>query len=245
MALRRWIQIFFRLSGGAVILIGAITALAIVLPSLDAASVFEALGIGSVAVGFAAKNIFQIMLAGMLLPVTRPFHIGDQIVIGPHGGTVEAVQIWDSRRVVIRNSELYTNRIVVNAYEARRIHLLITIGVSDDVAAASAFTLAEIAKNERELGAPKASVLFQSLGDFGVNLDIRYQIKPTILREVELTDEVYRAIALALKAGPGMSVPHRISGTPAPRKQRREEFVTVPLAGGLFRRAKGHSSITA
>lgn len=267
---RHIVKIFSRLARGAVILIGAIIALSVILPSLDAASVFGALGIGSVAVGFAAKDIFQNLLAGILLLVTRPFHVGDQIVSGPHEGTVEDIQIratllrtYDSRRVVIPNSELYTNRVVVNtAYEARRIHLMITVGASDDVAAASAVILAEIAKIERVLRQPQPAVLFQSLGDFGVNLEVRYWIKPTIMREVvESTDEVYRAIAPALtKAGVDVPFPtYQIlfhdqteesdgergrqregwpppRGTPAPRKQRREELAASPArAGGLFK----------
>jgi small conductance mechanosensitive channel len=102
------VKIFSRLSRGAVNVIGAIIALSVVLPSLDAASVFSALGIGSVAVGFAAKDTFQNLLAGILLLVTRPFHIGDQIVSGAHEGTVDDIQIranllrtYDSCRFVI------------------------------------------------------------------------------------------------------------------------------------------------
>lgn len=265
---RHIVKIFSRLGRGAVNLIGAIIALSVVLPSLDAASVFGALGIGSVAVGFAAKDIFQNLLAGILLLVTRPFHIGDQIVSGPHEGTVEDIQIratllrtYDSRRVVIPNSELYTNRVVVNtAYEARRIHLMISIGVSDDVATASAVILAEIAKIERVLSEPTPAVLFQGLGDFGVNLEVRYWIQPTIMREVvESTDEVYRAIAPALTAA-GIDMPfptyqilfhdqtEETDGergqqregwpppkeAPAPRKQRREPAPPPARAGGWF-----------
>lgn len=266
---RHIVKIFSRLARGGVNLIGAIIALSVILPSLDAASVFGALGIGSVAVGFAAKDIFQNLLAGILLLVTRPFHVGDQIVSGPHEGTVEDIQIratllrtYDSRRVVIPNSELYTNRVVVNtAYEARRIHLMITVGASDDVAAASAVVLAEIAKIERVLRQPQPAVLFQSLGDFGVNLEVRYWIKPTIMREVvESTDEVYRAIAPALtKAGVDVPFPtyqilfhdqteesdgergRQREGWPPPRgaaaqrKQRREELAASPArASGRF-----------
>lgn len=262
------VKIFARLGRGAMNLIGAIIALSVILPSLDAASVFGALGIGSVAIGFAAKDIFQNLLAGILLLVTRPFHIGDQIVTGPHEGTVEDIQIratllrtYDSRRVVIPNSELYTNRVVVNtAYKARRIHLTIAIGVSDDFAKASAVILAEIAKIDRVLQDPKPVVLLLSIGDFGVNLEVRYWIQPTVMREVvESTDEVYRAIAPALTAA-GVDLPfptYQIlfhdqteetdgergrqregwpppRGTAAPRKQRREQAPAPTRAGELF-----------
>ncbi|WP_363351616.1 mechanosensitive ion channel family protein [Methylocystis echinoides] len=208
-------KIFSRLGRGVVNLFGAMIALSVVLPSVDAASVFGALGIGSVAVGFAAKDIFQNLLAGILLLVTRPFHVGDQIVSGPHEGTVEDIQIratllrtYDNRRVVIPNSELYTNRVVVNtAFEVRRIHLMVPIGESDDIGKAGATILDEIAKIERVLQYPKPVVLLQSLGDFSLNLEVRYWIKPTVMREVvESTDEVYRAITPALTAA-GIDMP--------------------------------------
>lgn len=262
------VKIFARLARGAMNLIGAIIALSVILPSLDAASVFGALGIGSVALGFAAKDIFQNLLAGILLLVTRPFHIGDQIVTGAHEGTVEDIQIratllrtYDSRRVVIPNSELYTNRVVVNtAYKARRIHLMIAIGVSDDVDKASAVILAEITKIDRVLHDPKPVVLLMSLGDFGVILEVRYWIQPTVMREVvESTDEVYRAITPALTAA-GVDMPfptYQIlfhdqteetdgergrqregwpppKGVPAPRKQGREKAATPTRAGESF-----------
>ena len=61
------------------------------------------------------------LLAGLLILVTRPFRIGDQIVSGDHEGVVEDIQVratllrtYDNRRVVIPNSELYTNRVTVN-----------------------------------------------------------------------------------------------------------------------------------
>lgn len=209
------VKIFTRLSRSAINMFGAMLALSVVLPSLDAASVFGALGIGSVAVGFAAKDIFQNLLAGILLLVTRPFHIGDQIVSGQHEGTVEDIQIratllrtYDNRRVVIPNSELYTNRVVVNtAYEARRIHLMVGIGESDDIGRAGEVILGELVKIERVLREPKPVILLQSLGDFSLNLEVRYWIKPTVMREVvESTDEVYRAIAPALSAA-GIDMP--------------------------------------
>ena len=38
------------------------------------------LGVGGVAIGFAFKDIFQNFLAGILLLLTKPFNVGDQII---------------------------------------------------------------------------------------------------------------------------------------------------------------------
>ncbi|RYZ32340.1 MAG: mechanosensitive ion channel [Propionibacteriaceae bacterium] len=102
-----------RLTGWVVLALGLLVALAVVFPTVTAASVFGALGIGSVAIGFAFKDILQNLLAGILILLTRPFRIGDQIVSGAHEGTVEDIAVrstslrtYDNRRVVIPNSEL-------------------------------------------------------------------------------------------------------------------------------------------
>jgi small conductance mechanosensitive channel len=155
----------------------------------------------------------------------------------------------NSRRVVIPNSELYTNRVAVNtAYEARRIHLMITICASDDVDKASAIVISETGKIDRVLSEPKPAALLQSLGDFGINLEVRYWVKPTIMREVvESTDEVYRAIVPALTAA-AINMPFptyqilfhgQTEETDGDRGKKREGW---PLPKGVRRRdSKGAS----
>ena len=86
-------------------------------PSFTPADLVGALGIGGVAIGFAFKDIFQNYLAGLLILVTRPFVVGDQIRFKDYEGTVEDIQTratfiktYDGRRVIIPNGDLNTNR---------------------------------------------------------------------------------------------------------------------------------------
>lgn len=86
----------------------------------------------------------------MLILLTRPFRIGDQIVFEAHEGEVEDIRVratllrtYDTRRVVISNSEVYTNRVTVNtAYTKRRLSVEVGIGYGDDIAAARAIGFA-------------------------------------------------------------------------------------------------------
>jgi small-conductance mechanosensitive channel len=71
--------------------------------------------------GFAFKDLFQNFLAGLLILVTRPFRVGDQIRYKDYEGTVEDIQAratyintYDGRRVIIPTGELYTNSVTVN-----------------------------------------------------------------------------------------------------------------------------------
>jgi small-conductance mechanosensitive channel len=150
-----------------VLAMGVMVAATVVVPSLNASSLLGALGVGGVAIGFAFKDIFQNLLAGLLLLMTRPFSIGDQIVSGPHEGTVEDIQVratlvrtYDNHLVVIPNSELYTSRVEVNtAKENRRVEVTVGIGLGDEIGHAKDVILQALRGVPSILGMPTPTVL--------------------------------------------------------------------------------------
>jgi small conductance mechanosensitive channel len=104
-----------RLAQGLTILIGLFVALSIVILTSRAGDLVQLLGISGVAIGFAFRDILQNFLSGILILLTEPFQIGDQIVFKNFEGTVEnietratAIRTYDNRRIVIPNSELST-----------------------------------------------------------------------------------------------------------------------------------------
>lgn len=207
--------VFSRVASGLFLTLGILVALTIAVPSLNAGTLFSALGVSGVAIGFAFKDIFQNLLAGLLILLTRPFRIGDQIVSGDHEGTVEDIQVratllrtYDNRQVVIPNSELYTNRVVVNtAYDKRRLSVLVGIGFGDDINQAKAVILETLEAVPGVLADPAPEVLIRELGDFSVNLDVRFWIDPPVRREtVQVQDQVIGAITPAL-LGVGIDLP--------------------------------------
>ena len=140
------VKVFQRVGGALIIFIGFMIAMVIAVPGFTPAKLIGALGIGSVAIGFAFKDIFQNLLSGILLLISEPFRIGDQIVSGEYEGTVEDIKIrattiktYDGRQVVIPNSDLYTSALTVNtAYKQRRLQVAVGIGYEDDIEAAKA-----------------------------------------------------------------------------------------------------------
>ncbi|CAM4242754.1 mechanosensitive ion channel family protein [Palleronia rufa] len=124
-----------------VMILAVMLAVTIIAPSITPADLFGALGIGSVAIGFAFKDILQNLLAGVLILVRQPFEVGDQIAVsGGHEGTVERIETratlirtYDNRRVVIPNSDIYTDSVVVKtAFATARSEYDVLIGCSDD-----------------------------------------------------------------------------------------------------------------
>jgi small-conductance mechanosensitive channel len=130
-------RIFQSLVVAVSLLIGA----TVVFPTVTAGGLIQLLGISGIAVGFAFKDIFQNFLAGILLLVTEPFSIGDEIVVTGFEGTVEDVQTratiirtHDHRRVVVPNATLFTQSVVVNtAFAVRRSDYDLTVPSTMDV----------------------------------------------------------------------------------------------------------------
>ncbi len=81
-----------RLTEGGLMLLGVLVALVIAVPSFQPAQLIQILGISGVAIGFAFRDILQNFLAGILILLTEPFRIGDQIIVNNFEGTVEEIE---------------------------------------------------------------------------------------------------------------------------------------------------------
>ncbi|RYZ76096.1 MAG: mechanosensitive ion channel, partial [Proteobacteria bacterium] len=69
-----------RLVFGIFIFLGGLVSLSVITPSFKISDLIELLGIGTVAIGFAFKDILQNFLAGILILFSEPFKLGDQII---------------------------------------------------------------------------------------------------------------------------------------------------------------------
>ena len=192
-----------RLAQGVIIFLGLLIALVIALPTFKPAQLVEFLGLSSVAIGFAFRDILQNFLAGILLLWNEPFRIGDQIKMGEFEGEVESVQTratmirtYDGRLIVIPNSDLFTNPVFVNtAFDKRRVEYDVGIGFGDDIAQARKLILESLRGVEGVLPEPAPEVLVYEFGSSSVNLRVRWWIAPPRRREIlHSRDAVLEAI---------------------------------------------------
>ncbi|NJR57461.1 MAG: mechanosensitive ion channel family protein [Cyanobacteria bacterium CRU_2_1] len=188
-----------RLAQGVTILTGLFIALSIVIPSLKASDLVQLLGISGVAIGFAFRDILQNFLAGILILLTEPFQIDDQIVFKDFEGTVEQIQTrattirtYDGRRIVIPNSELFTNSVTVNtAFENRRLEYDIGIGYGDDIDTAKRLILEAIHETDGVLESPASDAIVVELAGSTVNIRARWWVQPPRRADVlDLQDRV-------------------------------------------------------
>lgn len=167
---------------GLIVAGSVLVAAVIIFPSVQPATIISSLGIGSVAIGFAFKDILQNLLAGILLLINRPYRRGDQIVVKDFEGTVEHIQsratlikTYDGRRVIIPNSDVYTSPVIVNtAFPTRRDQFDIGIGYGDKPDRAMAVFAQAIAAVEGVEADPAPEVLPWGLDASSVTLRARW-----------------------------------------------------------------------
>ncbi|WP_420230022.1 mechanosensitive ion channel family protein [Psychrobacter sp. ER1] len=212
------VKVFQRVGGAFIFFIGFMIAMVIAVPGFTPAKLIGALGIGSVAIGFAFKDIFQNLLSGILLLISEPFRIGDQIVSGDYEGTVEDIKIrattirtYDGRQVVIPNSDLYTSALTVNtAYKQRRLQVAVGIGYEDDIEAAKAEIIKALDKIESVSKKATPSVIATGFGGSSIDLMVRWFIEDgTQANKVASIHQVIVGIKNSLDAA-GVNIPFPI-----------------------------------
>jgi small-conductance mechanosensitive channel len=169
-----------KLAQTSVIVAGLLVAMSVLFPSFRPGDLIQLLGIGSIAVGFAFRDVFQNFLAGILLLLTAPFKIGDQIAVADFEGTVEDIQTrattlktYDGRRVVIPNTDLFTQSVTVNtAFGRRRLAYEIIIGYEADIDEVKRIIQQALYSIEDVLHDPPVDTLVSALSDAGVTLHI-------------------------------------------------------------------------
>jgi len=203
----------------ALILFGVLVVATIVFPSIKPADLLATLGVGSVAIGFAFKDILQNWLSGLLILYRQPFRRGDQIVSGAYEGTVERVEAratlirtYDGQRVVIPNSEIYTRSVTVRtAFPKRRSEYDVGIGYGDDIAAARRVILEALSRVEGVEHDPAPDVTAWEFGGSSINLKLRWWTDPHIAEVVAVRGRVVESVRQALgDAGIDLPFPTRV-----------------------------------
>ena len=258
-----------RLAQGTIVLVGLFVALSIVIPTFKAGDLIQLLGISGVAIGFAFRDILQNFLAGILILLTEPFRIDDQIVFKNFEGTVEnietratTIRTYDGRRIVIPNAELFTNSITVNtAFDKRRMEYDVGIGYGDDVDHAKQLLLEALYSVDEVLKDPAPDVLVVELAESSVNIRVRWWIAPSRrIDDLRSRDQVISAIKQKLYVENGIDLPYptrqilfhdQTEETDGDRSQQREGWPAgnskVPkprtIGGSLRKLAFGRSQI--
>src|SRR5690349_6544463 len=199
-------ELLARLASAGTIILGLLVAAVIIFPSFHPGELIAGLGITSVAIGFAFKDVLQNFFAGILILWRRPFIAGDEIKVREFEGTVEdittrstRVKTYDGERAILPNGDVYTSALLVrNAYESRRVRVTVGIGYNDSIESAGKIIHDVLGKTKGVLGSPEPWVYVSELAPSSVNLTIYFWTGSRQANVLKLSDEVATAVKNAL-----------------------------------------------
>jgi small conductance mechanosensitive channel len=145
-------------------------------------NVITGLGLTSLALGFALKDILSNFVSGLLLLLLRPFQLGDQIVIGETEGSVERIELratqirtYDGRIVYVPNADIFTSRLTNNtAAPIRQAKVMIPLGYDQDLRQAVAVLQRAVENAPGVLAEPPSAVRVQDLGTQEILVELRF-----------------------------------------------------------------------
>lgn len=167
------------------------------------------IGAGAVGlvVGLAARQTLRSVLAGFVLIGSRPFQIGDWVIIADVEGEVTDVSVFNTRvrtfdgEVVAIPNDAVTDTHVINRSATNRLRIAVEVGIDYDADIARAMQVAEeaVADLDMILAAPEPDVVIERLGDSAVVMEVRFWIAdPTVERKWSARNAVVETLKTAL-----------------------------------------------
>ena len=110
---------------------------------VDVTGIVAGLGIGGIAIGLAARDIFSDLFAALAIILDRPFRLGDTVKFGDTIGTVEAIGLKTTRlrsvdgdEVIVANAKLLDREIrnLANVHDRRVLMTLPLLNRNDPAA---------------------------------------------------------------------------------------------------------------
>ncbi len=212
-------KILGSLASSLAVVLGLLVAAVVIFPGFSPGNLITGLGITSIAIGFAMKDILQNSFAGILILWRKPFLIGDEIRTKSFEGTVEDINIrstyiqtYHGERVVIPNGEIYTNPVVVlTAYDKRRVRLNVEIAYLNDYEKAYTLIHQVLNRTEGVLQTPGPWVYVHEITPFSVAIDVYFWTRPLQQNVLKVTNQVLTQIMAELgDQGLEITYPHTV-----------------------------------
>lgn len=186
--------------------LGLMVATAVVFPEFTPSKILTVLGLGSVAIGFAFKDVFENFLAGVLILLREPFRLHDFIEVNGYQGRVEEVTIRDThirqsdgQRVVLPNGILFKNPVtVVTDKDIRRTTISAGVGYAEDVDRARQVIAEAVAAGKTVLKDKPIQIFAKEFGASSVDYEVTWWTGSTPKDIRESRDEVISLVKSAL-----------------------------------------------
>lgn len=219
---------------------GALVTAAIVFPNLTPTRLLTGLGIGSIAVGLAFRDIFENFLAGLLILFREPMRIGDDVECEGVEGVVEEITIRDTyirqrsgELVLVPNAFIFKNQTrILTDRPKRRISLVVGVAYGEDVAEAHRVISRALDGLETVDDGQAVEVFATAFASSSVDFLVRWWTGSRPVDELNSRSEVVTAIKRALnEAGIEIPFPHRTLTFSEPLQLARAEADGVSPRG--------------
>lgn len=169
-----------------IFLVGAGLIVALKHFGYDVLSLLTALGIGSLAIGLAAKDTLANMISGFTLMIDRPFRIGDRIQLasGKLGDVVDIglrstkIRTPENTLLIIPNAELCNSTVLNMAFPdmISQGRVAVGVGYGSDLAQVKRI-LVEVAQEDPDvLADPSPVSFFVSFGDNALQMSLIFWV---------------------------------------------------------------------
>ena len=166
--------------------IGFFLASVLAFPGLSLGNVVSALGLGSVAIGFAFQDIFKNFLAGILLLLQEPFSIDDEIIVEGYEGYVEHIDVrtttlrtYQGEKILIPNANIFTNSVQIKTgYTSRRTDLAVGVDYNTPLDEAKSLLQKIVSNTTGVLISPAPEIDLVNFGDSSIDFVVRYWTLP-------------------------------------------------------------------
>lgn len=215
---RSLVEVVQKLTSVLLWILGLLIATTVIFPSMTPGRLVTAVGLGSIAIGFAFKDIFENFIAGILILFREPFRLGDYIECSDIEGEVEQITIRDThirqvdgQRVVIPNAMLFKDPVTVRTdQDLRRTTIVCGVAYGEDVDKARDVIRRAVEPLRSVRTDPPVQIFAQAFGASSIDFEVTWW---TGSRPIDIRisrDEVVAAVKRGLDdAGIEIPFPYR------------------------------------
>lgn len=211
---RSLIEVLQKLTSVVIWIVGLLIATTVIFPSMTPGRLVTAVGLGSIAIGFAFKDIFENFIAGILILFREPFRLGDYIECSGIEGRVEEITIRDThirqvdgQRVVLPNAMLFKDPVTVRTdRDLRRTTIICGVAYGEDVDESREVIRRAVEALDSVRTEPPVQIFAQDFASSSINFEVTWWTgsRPVDIRASR--DEVVAAIKRALDSA-GIEIP--------------------------------------
>ena len=159
---------------------GLLIAAVIAFPGMTPSKALAVLGLGSVAIGFAFKDIFENFFAGILILWKYPFDRGDVIKCGELVGRVQEITIrntliqgLDGPLIAVPNAEIFKSSVEVLTHQPhRRVRIDCGVAYGEDVDHARKTIESAVKQCDTHNSEEAVEVFAKEFADSSINFEV-------------------------------------------------------------------------